>query len=252
MKEMRTLTIGGATYKIVDGDVGTLDDLRTDNKSSIVDAINEVSEKMNLDSRLSFGIHTDGLVYIFVDDQPVGNGIELSAGGISGYVDSANNIIINNLPDGSYTVKYEMEDGSTIDIGALEVGEAEPEAKNYFDAAVAQINYRLGSSGSPSAYDGMVVTDYIPWNEEMSGKNFVVSEVMQVLSGAYGYYSRTVYYDENKVKVAEYNDSNGLDAYIPSVLGAYTGGGFVRISLVLKDNVALTASDVANLKITLE
>lgn len=40
---------------------------------------------------------------------------------ISGYVDSGNNIIITGLRGGSYTVKYEMEDGSIIDIGDLEL-----------------------------------------------------------------------------------------------------------------------------------
>lgn len=68
---------------------------------------------------LTLGIHTDGLIYLFVDNKPVGTGIELSAGGIGGYIDSANNIVITGLPDGSYTVKYEMEDGSTINIGDL-------------------------------------------------------------------------------------------------------------------------------------
>lgn len=196
-----------------------------------------------------------GVDYYTEDDKAEMVAMVLEALGgnvISGYVDEENNIVIMGLPEGDYTVKYEMEDGSTIDIGALEVGEAEPEEHNYFDASTALLNHRLGSSGSPSSYNGMVATDYIPWNEEMSGKNFVVSGVARVASGAYSYYSRTVYYDENKSKVTEYNDTGDLDAYIPSVLGAYTGGGFVRISLVLKDNVALNAADVANLKITLE
>lgn len=39
---------------------------------------------------------------------------------IFGYVDENNNIIVSgNLADGSYSVKYEMEDGSTVDIGDL-------------------------------------------------------------------------------------------------------------------------------------
>lgn len=70
-------------------------------------------------SNISLGYHTDGLVYLFIDSKPVGSGIELATGGISGYVDSDNNIVINGLSDGTYTVKYEMEDGSTIDIGDL-------------------------------------------------------------------------------------------------------------------------------------
>ena len=39
---------------------------------------------------------------------------------VFGYVDENNNIIVSgNLADGSYNVKYEMEDGSTVDIGDL-------------------------------------------------------------------------------------------------------------------------------------
>ena len=41
---------------------------------------------------------------------------------VFGYVDKNNNIIVQgNLADGSYSVKYEMEDGSTVDIGELEL-----------------------------------------------------------------------------------------------------------------------------------
>ena len=39
---------------------------------------------------------------------------------VFGYVDENNNIVVSgNLAEGSYSVKYEMEDGSTVDIGSL-------------------------------------------------------------------------------------------------------------------------------------
>jgi hypothetical protein len=74
-------------------------------------------------SAFSLGIHTDGLVYLFVSGQPVGNGIELSAtGDVIGYVDENNNIVVRgNLAEGTYSVKYEMDDGTTVDIGDLVV-----------------------------------------------------------------------------------------------------------------------------------
>ena len=41
---------------------------------------------------------------------------------VYGYVDENNNIIVSgNLPDGNYIVKYEMEDGSSVTIGNLEL-----------------------------------------------------------------------------------------------------------------------------------
>lgn len=76
-------------------------------------------------ARVSLGIHTDGLIYVFIDGVPVGNGIEMTVvGDISCYLDSENHIILKEnvegaLPDGTYTAKWIMPDGSTIDIGTL-------------------------------------------------------------------------------------------------------------------------------------
>ena len=187
----------------------------------------------------------------------------LSGKVICGYVDEENNIVINGLTAGSYTVTYEMEDGSTIDIGALEVGEAEPEEPdvptetNYFDASTALLNHRLGSSGSPSAYDGMVVTDFIPIDSSMSGKLFTISGTTLVKSSSYGYFTRTVYYNADKsTNVTEFNHIyDGSGKYNvspwPSNMGGITSG-YLKIAMVIKDNMAITADDIANLKITLE
>lgn len=75
---------------------------------------------------ITLGLHTDGLIYIFIDGVPTGNGIALpsgASGDVVGNVDSENNIVLlGNLADGTYTVKYEMEDGSTVDIGGLVLG----------------------------------------------------------------------------------------------------------------------------------
>ena len=68
---------------------------------------------------LTLGIYTDGLVYLFVDGQPVGMGVELPTVGIDGYVDSDKNIVVRGLPDGIYQFYFEMEDGSLADGGTL-------------------------------------------------------------------------------------------------------------------------------------
>jgi hypothetical protein len=73
-------------------------------------------------SGITLGLHSDGKYYIFVDGEPVGTGFELSgnSGDVFGYVDANNNIVLNgNLADGSYSIKYEMDNGDTIDIGDL-------------------------------------------------------------------------------------------------------------------------------------
>lgn len=256
MKEMRTLTIDEVTYKIVDGAVGSLDDLRTANKSSLVSAVNEVYEKTELASRLSLGVHTDGLIYIFVDDQPVGNGIELSAGGISGYVDENNTIIINNLPDGSYTVKYEMADGSTIDIGNLEV--ADEPAQAYINQIPASINadgdlfvgtngeagyktgYRLSlSGGSESAQAGTEVTGFIPVKK---------SSVIRVKNIAYeGDSTRGVVgYDASFAKLAT-GSGVGLDGFLGT--DAYDEGNGVRRSQALSHYTHFNDDSLAYIRI---
>lgn len=67
----------------------------------------------------SLGFHTDGLLYIFHKGTPIGNGVSVT-GDVVGNVDSANNIIVTGaLANGTYSVKYEMDDGTTIDIGEL-------------------------------------------------------------------------------------------------------------------------------------
>ena len=70
---------------------------------------------------LTLGIASDGLIYIFVDGTPVGTGIpQDQSGDVFGYVDENNTIVLNgNLSDGTYTVKYEMENGDIVDIGNM-------------------------------------------------------------------------------------------------------------------------------------
>lgn len=66
------------------------------------------------------GIASDGLVYLFVDGEPVGTGIALgNSADVWGYVDENNVVTLTgNLTDGNiYAFKFEMEDGTTIDIG---------------------------------------------------------------------------------------------------------------------------------------
>lgn len=87
-----------------------------------VDDLSEaIAEKVGK-TGITLGLHSDGKYYIFVDGAPVGTGLELSgtSGDVFGYVDENNNIVLNgNLADGSYNIKYELEDGSTVDIGDL-------------------------------------------------------------------------------------------------------------------------------------
>ena len=75
---------------------------------------------------MTLGYHTDGLLYVFLNDMPVGTGVEFiggATGDVTGVIDSANNIILTgvggDLADGTYTIKYEKEDGTFVDGGSL-------------------------------------------------------------------------------------------------------------------------------------
>lgn len=78
-----------------------------------------------IDDEVTLGLHTDGLIYLFRNGQPVGLGV-VSGGGsdapIIGYIDAeTNNIVLSGeLADGKYTFKYVDEDGVMTTIGTLE------------------------------------------------------------------------------------------------------------------------------------
>lgn len=78
------------------------------------------SEKVDK-SGISLGIASDGLIYIFVDGSPVGAGVpQGTSGDVFGYVDENNTVVLNgNLADGTYTLKYEMDDGEIVNIGNM-------------------------------------------------------------------------------------------------------------------------------------
>lgn len=79
-----------------------------------------VAEKVGKTS-ISLGIAPDGLIYVFVDGTPVGTGIpQGQSGDVFGYVDENNNIVLTgNLADGTYTVKYEMDNGTAVNVGNM-------------------------------------------------------------------------------------------------------------------------------------
>jgi len=84
-----------------------------------------VSDKADK-SGLTLGVHTDGLVYLFVNGVPQGSGLDIKAdvveGDISGYIEDNNVITLRgDLPDGTYTLRFEHSDGSFSPVGGLEV-----------------------------------------------------------------------------------------------------------------------------------
>lgn len=147
---------------------------------------------IDIKSRLSLGIASDELIYIFVDGAPVGTGIpQGQSGDVFGYVDENNNVVLTgNLADGTYSVKYEMDDGSTVDIGDLVLGEVGPSYTNLADPTSAdwKEGYRLTNNiDELSAVTGSVVTNYIDVQTgdtvEVTGINFTDSNNRQAYRG---------------------------------------------------------------------
>lgn len=83
----------------------------------------DISNSMN--NNLSLGVHSDGGIYLFVNGEPVGFGIFISNVEINvsdGYITDDNTIILSdNIPSGTYSVKYENEDDSYTVIGNFEI-----------------------------------------------------------------------------------------------------------------------------------
>jgi hypothetical protein len=99
---------------------------------------------------ITLGVHTDGLVYVFVDGTPCGTGISMAAGGdVVGNVDENNVITLTgNLTNGTYTFKYVNVDGSTTTIGTAEVTDGGEEELPYTN----QIPISTDKDGSVYGY----------------------------------------------------------------------------------------------------
>lgn len=127
--QLPEIGIGGTYVESVNGKTGavTLEaaDIGAVTSEEFDELSEQIAEKVSK-TGITLGLHSDGKYYIFVDSAPVGTGFELSnnSGDVFGYVDENNNIILNGaLTDGSYSIKYEVEDKdgnvTTIDIGDL-------------------------------------------------------------------------------------------------------------------------------------
>lgn len=106
-------------------------------------------------------VGTDG--NLILTDMPEGNG------DITGVLDENNNILLSgNLADGTYTLKYENEDGTYTEIGTLEVGAIpEPtEPTNFADTSSSDwlTDYRLSFNGTElttKKLTGAICTNFV-------------------------------------------------------------------------------------------
>lgn len=191
-------------------------------------------------NELSLGVHTDGMIYLFKNGQPIGSGVIQStqSGDVIGYVDSENNIVLSGkLADGAYTLKYEMKDGSKIDVGRIDLSN-KPAYTNQIPLSINsdgtpfnggqgwKTGYRISkSSGGEAAATNYECTGFIPVTKEstirIKGIDITNTDEYAVVSG----------YDKNFTKLdtgngvtigamIESTDDNGVSTF--KGFGAFT------------------------------
>lgn len=141
------------------------------NQSEVVRLSKEIADKVGK-TGITLGMHSDGKYYIFVDGAPVGTGFELSgnSGDVFGYVDENNNIVLNgNLADGSYSIKYEMEDGSAVDIGVLVLD------SNVYYSVTNNLTNCTNSNSDTQVIEGQAYTATITANSGYELKSVTVT-----------------------------------------------------------------------------
>lgn len=217
--------------------------------SAISQEITDYQETVN---GMSLGIASDGLIYIFRNGEPVGTGIPQGtgqSGDIFGYVDENGTIVLTgNLPDGEYSIKYEMENGDILDIGDLVLSQDEPiitytnllplatdASGNLFVGTNGEKGYKAGyrlslSSGNESAYDGYYCTGFIPitFTDVLRIKNIEMGSVSD--------YNNMVFYDSSKNRLngtgfanENITVSDGVYTIIPNTMSnGYTDCAFIR------------------------
>ena len=161
-------------------------------------------------------VGTDG--NLILTDMPEGNG------DITGVLDESNNILLSgNLADGTYTLKYENEDGTYTEIGNLVVGtieEPEPEPTNLFviggDGYLA--DGRCSSTGADrtDTNGDCMVTNYIDIanGDTVYIKNFKIASTTAMYSGLkHSDGTTTGFFPSSSDLVTNYSKSNGITQF---------------------------------------
>lgn len=120
----------------------------------------------------------------------------IRTGGVVGFVGENNNIILSgNIADGTYTMKYQYEDGSYSDAITVEIGAAEPEPPaptftNFANPASSEwrTGYRLSTDiDGQSAVSGAITTNKVSVQTgdtiEVTGINFTDTNNRQAYKG---------------------------------------------------------------------
>ena len=168
---------------------------------------------------------------------------------VFGCVDENNDVILSgNLADGTYTLKYEMADGTYSEIGNLVVGEIVAEPVNLFviggDGYI--INGRCSSTGADrSDSNGYIVSNYIEVEngDTVYIKNATVSNSASAYSGMKLTGNNTIgLVPSTSESITNDSEANGITQFTINKADA----AYVRICIVISSGTAITNDIVAS------
>lgn len=209
-------------------------------------------------STLTLGVHSDGKIYLFKNGTPVGTGVEAgTTSDIVGYIDSSNNIVLSGtVAKGTYTVKYEMEDGTLVEIGTLENVD-KPKYTNLANPSDSywQEGYRLSiSSGNTSALAKHTTTNFIPCKKgdvlRVKGLNILGS-----IGGSSDYadYAKIVAYNSSKTKINGLYGGTRTSTSADQDFGLkITKNGDITTYTILVDNLGAQRADTTTAYIRID
>lgn len=133
--------------KSVNGRTGAVTLGAADVGAATAEQLERLSEEIADYETLGLGVHSDGKLYIYKNGVPSGAGVVIDfAGDVVGTLDDSNNIILNgNLADGTYTLKFEMADGTYAEIGNLFIN---TDTTVYYSVSNALTNCTTNNSGA--------------------------------------------------------------------------------------------------------
>ena len=227
--------------------------IRAASETSVTELSEKISDKVSK-SNITLEQHTDGLIYIFVDGAPVGNGVELGTiveGDVIGTLDDSMNILLSgNLPNGTYQLKWRNPDGTYSDAGEVVVSaipEPEPVKTNFCvpDGDGWIEGGRCSSTGEnrTDAGDGYACTNYI---EVQNGDTLCITNAdIEAYPNAFcGMYNS----DKSAIGGFKASDSAGYvkDVDLTSATESLTidnaNAGYIRFSIKYhstRDNVVI-------------
>lgn len=176
---------------------------------------------------------------------------------VFGVVDASNKIKLTTLlPNGTYVMGYEDEDGVFTELAEFEIvngGEPELPYINQIPLAVKtddspyvgdngedgyKVGYRINSSGVEGTQDGMCCTGFIPYldGQKIRLKNITVagSKTPYIVQ----YYQNKSYYQVQSLETVLPNDGNGV---YTGVLSGFSG--WIRITCGVIDDTSILTLD---------